>query len=119
MKDDENEVLSMNIPEYLIYASKRNCNYKAIVAAIEQSCSGVYVHFFQVSLFQNIPIMTAIKTYSKLNCIFQASDELAETVLIPVQAILSRLPHNGSVKNILTIKNKRFHQMNVLGKHFT
>lgn len=46
----------------------------------------------------------------------KAAEELIEWVHIPVQAILSRLPCNGSLANILNIQNKRFHQANVLGR---
>lgn len=38
-----------------------------------------------------------------------------ETVNIPFRMIANKLPTNGSLTNILTIKNQRFHQMNVLG----
>lgn len=49
LRDGENEVSRMNIPEYLVYASKRNCNYKAIINAIEQSCDDVDVEFYLVN----------------------------------------------------------------------
>lgn len=48
LRDDECNLSHMNIPEYLVYASKRYCNYKAIVAAIEQSTNDVDVKFFAV-----------------------------------------------------------------------
>ncbi|XP_031623287.1 probable cyclin-dependent serine/threonine-protein kinase DDB_G0292550 [Contarinia nasturtii] len=91
--DDEGKVSQMNIPEYLEYTSKRYCNYKAIIAAIEQSCDDVDVKYF--ALPEAFP---------------------PETIHIPVRMIANRLPTNGSLDNILKIKNKRFHQMNVLGK---
>lgn len=47
--DIDVNILQLNIPEYLVYASKRYCNYKAIVAAIEQSCDDVDVKFYTVS----------------------------------------------------------------------
>lgn len=48
LRDEECNLSHMNIPEYLVYASKRYCNYKAIVAAIEQSTNDVDVKFFAV-----------------------------------------------------------------------
>lgn len=48
LRDEECNLSQMNIPEYLVYASKRYCNYKAIVAAIEQSTNDVDVKFFAV-----------------------------------------------------------------------
>lgn len=48
LRDDEGNISQMNIPEYLVYASKRYCNYKAIIAAIEQSCDDVDVKYFTV-----------------------------------------------------------------------
>lgn len=48
LRDDECNLSHMNIPEYLVYASKRYCNYKAILAAIEQSTNDVDVKFFAV-----------------------------------------------------------------------
>lgn len=52
LHDDESEISRMNIPEYLVYASKRYCNHKAITAAIEQSCDDVDVKFFAVKFSQ-------------------------------------------------------------------
>lgn len=49
LRDDECKVSQMNIPEYLVYASKRYCNYKAIIAAIQKSCDDVDVKFFSVN----------------------------------------------------------------------
>lgn len=48
LRIDESEVPSMNIPEYLVHVSKLNCNYKAIISAIEHSCSNVNVRFLEV-----------------------------------------------------------------------
>lgn len=45
----ESHISQMNIPEYLVYASKRCCNYKAIVTAIEQSCDDVDVKYQSVN----------------------------------------------------------------------
>ncbi|XP_055295896.1 putative uncharacterized protein DDB_G0289263 [Sitodiplosis mosellana] len=92
LRDDEGKVSQMNIPEYLVYASKRYCNYKAIIAAIQQACDDVDVKYFS------------------------PAEDVIETVHIPVRMIAARLSTNGSLTNILSIKNKRFHQMNVLGK---
>lgn len=49
LHEGDEQILQLNIPEYLVYASKRYCNYKAIVAAIEQSCDDVDVKFYLVS----------------------------------------------------------------------
>lgn len=48
LRNGEGKVAQMNIPEYLVHASKRYCNYKAIVAAIEQSCDDVDVKCYLV-----------------------------------------------------------------------
>lgn len=113
----------MNIPEYLVYASKRYCNYKAIVAAIEQSCDDVEVKCYLVitMTFQSLFGIFYSKIFIRILIFafidhFQAPDGPLETVNIPLRMIASRLQTNGSLSNILTIKNKRFHQMNVLGK---
>lgn len=60
--EGDETIMQMNIPEYLIYASKRYCNYKAIVAAIEQSCDDVDVKFYLV-IFKcpNLVFLTRIK----------------------------------------------------------
>lgn len=51
LSEGDGRTLQLNVPEYLVYASKRYCNYKAIVAAIEQSCDDVDVKFYLVKLF--------------------------------------------------------------------
>lgn len=51
LREGDGQTLQLNIPEYLVYASKRYCNYKAIVTAIEQSCDDVDVKFYLVKLF--------------------------------------------------------------------
>lgn len=50
LHEGDEQILQLNIPEYLVYASKRYCNYKAIVAAIEQSCDDVDVKFYLVNV---------------------------------------------------------------------
>lgn len=47
----------MNIPEYLVYASKKYCNHKAITAAIEQSCDDVDVKYFEVNKVSSLRIV--------------------------------------------------------------
>lgn len=49
LSGDESAVARMNIPEYLVYASKRHCNYKAIVTAIQQACDDVDIKFYMVN----------------------------------------------------------------------
>lgn len=43
--------LAMNIPEYLVYMSKLNCNYKAIISAIKLACrtQELDIKFFPVN----------------------------------------------------------------------
>lgn len=48
LRNGEGKVAQMNIPDYLVHASKRYCNYKAIVTAIEQSCDDVDVKCYLV-----------------------------------------------------------------------
>lgn len=40
---------------------------------------------------------------------------MVEVVHIPFRMIAAQLQTNGSLTNILSIRNKRFHRMNVLG----
>lgn len=54
LHEGDEQILQLNIPEYLVYASKRYCNYKAIVAAIEQSCDDVDVKFYSVNSFFSV-----------------------------------------------------------------
>lgn len=56
LHDGDGQILQSNIPEYLVYASKRYCNYKAIVSAIEQSCDDIDVKFYMVNLVWIFPL---------------------------------------------------------------
>lgn len=45
----DEDTTSMSIPEYLLYTSKRNCNYKKIVELIKAACLDfIDVHFYPV-----------------------------------------------------------------------
>lgn len=37
----DNEIESMNIPEYMFYISRQNCNYHMIIKAIKESIINV------------------------------------------------------------------------------
>lgn len=51
IQDNEAEA-AMNIPEYLVHMSKKNCNFKALITAIELSCpkGELDITFIPVSL---------------------------------------------------------------------
>lgn len=43
----EKDTIPMEIPDYLVYLSKQNCDYKALIKAIKTSCqySNLHIHF--------------------------------------------------------------------------
>lgn len=51
----DEETTTMSVPEYLLYISKRNCNYKKLVEIIRQAClEPVDIHFYPVSFLFHI-----------------------------------------------------------------
>lgn len=46
----DEETATMSVPEYLLYVSKRNCNYKRLIDVIKAACQGpVDIHFYPVT----------------------------------------------------------------------
>lgn len=48
----DEETATMSVPEYLLYVSKRNCNYKRLIDVIKAAClDAVDIHFYPVRIF--------------------------------------------------------------------
>lgn len=114
-------IQDMDIVQYLTYVSKQACNYKRTMAAIKQCCENVNVDFYLVNM------ILVFSSKERGQCCdysqsaislhrIQGDDDFLEGVQVPLREIFLRLPASGDLKRILTIRNKRFHQMNVLGE---
>lgn len=49
LRETENVSDQMDITQYLIYMSKKACNYKLIMEAIQRCCENVDVDFYPVN----------------------------------------------------------------------
>lgn len=130
LRVNEYGVEQMDITQYLVYMAKLNCNYKLIMASIERCCKDVYVEFYPVYIFIYIGFWQYFASigsffhsnltmnHSKMTIVpFQGTEDFLEGVQIPLHDIFSRISLNPNLKSILSIKNKRFHQMNVFGAY--
>ncbi|KFB39207.1 hypothetical protein ZHAS_00006547 [Anopheles sinensis] len=86
----------MNIPQYLLYMSKRDCNYKKLIEAIKSCCDEetLDVQYFPFDPFSDMP----------------------EIVQISSCEIAKRWNANTNLRQIIHFKHKHFHTLNVLGK---
>lgn len=85
----------MNIPQYLLYMSKRDCNFRKLIEAIK-SCSEetLDVQYYPLDPFSDTP----------------------EVVQINSAEIAKRWNANTNLRQIISFKHKHFHKLNVLGK---
>ncbi|XP_063700834.1 uncharacterized protein LOC134831112 [Culicoides brevitarsis] len=91
----DEETATMSVPEYLLYVSKRNCNYKRLIDVIKTACqSPVDIHFYP----------------------HEYSSPTPEIVQIAIGEITQRWNRNTDLRPILKFKNKNFKSLNVLGK---
>lgn len=85
----------MNIPQYLLYMSKRDCNFKKLIDAIKSCCDEpLDVQYYPLDPFSDIP----------------------EVVPINSIEITKRWNANTNLRQIIDFKHKHFHTLNVLGK---
>uniref|UniRef100_A0A182IJ15 Uncharacterized protein n=1 Tax=Anopheles atroparvus TaxID=41427 RepID=A0A182IJ15_ANOAO len=86
----------MNIPQYLLHMSKRDCNYKKLIEAIKSCCDDetLDVQYYPFDPFTDMP----------------------EIVQISSCEIAKRWNANTNLRQIIHFKHKHFHTLNVLGK---
>lgn len=65
LQENENDAKQMDITQYLIYMSKKACNYKLIIEAIQRCCENVDVDFYPV----NAQFIGAVWFETRDNCI--------------------------------------------------
>uniref|UniRef100_A0A182MKP0 Uncharacterized protein n=1 Tax=Anopheles culicifacies TaxID=139723 RepID=A0A182MKP0_9DIPT len=92
----EIDTSKMTIPQYLLYMSKRDCNYKKLIDAIKSSCDDelLDIQYYPLHPFSDMP----------------------ETVEICSSEIAKRWTANTNLRQIIHFKHKHFHTLNVLGK---
>lgn len=79
LHEGDEQILQLNIPQYLVYAAKRYCNYKTIVAAIEQSCDDVDVKFYLVTFWFLTPLLSLLKMMKLIDRYFDISRPIWDT----------------------------------------
>lgn len=85
----------MNIPQYLLYMSKRDCNFKKLIDTIKSCCEETLdVQYYPLDPFSDTP----------------------EVVQINSAEIAKRWNANTNLRQIISFKHKHFHKLNVLGK---
>ncbi|XP_055643269.1 uncharacterized protein LOC129779673 isoform X2 [Toxorhynchites rutilus septentrionalis] len=85
----------MSIPQYLLYMSKRDCDYKKLIDAIKSCCDDpLDVQYYPLDPFSDAP----------------------EIVQINSAEIAKRWNTNTNLRQIINFKHKHFHTMNILGK---
>lgn len=85
----------MNIPQYLLYMSKRDCNFRKLIEAIKSCCDEpLDVQYYPLDPFSDIPEVVPINSYE----------------------IAKRWNANTNLRQIINFKHKHFHTLNVLGK---
>ncbi|XP_055592970.1 uncharacterized protein LOC129744474 [Uranotaenia lowii] len=85
----------MNIPQYLLYMSKRDCNFRKLIDAIKSCCEDpLDVQYYPLDPFSDIP----------------------EVVQINSSEIARRWHPNTNLRQLINFKHKHFHTLNVLGK---
>uniref|UniRef100_A0A336MAG1 CSON014102 protein n=1 Tax=Culicoides sonorensis TaxID=179676 RepID=A0A336MAG1_CULSO len=94
----DEDTATMSIPEYLLYISKRNCNYKRLIDVIRAaSVDTIDIHFYPHDLNSMSP----------------------DVVQISTSEITQRWNRNTNLRQILMFKNKNFKSLNILGKVVT
>ncbi|XP_019558953.3 uncharacterized protein LOC109427823 [Aedes albopictus] len=85
----------MNIPQYLLHMSKRDCNFRKLIDAIKSCCDEpLEVQYYPLDPFSDIPEVVPINSYE----------------------IAKRWNANTNLRQIIDFKHKHFHTLNVLGK---
>lgn len=85
----------MNIPQYLLYMSKRDCNFRKLIEMIKSCCEETLdVQYYPLDPFSDTP----------------------EVVQINSAEIAKRWNVNTNLRQIISFKHKHFHKLNVLGK---
>uniref|UniRef100_A0A1Q3F9V6 Uncharacterized protein n=1 Tax=Culex tarsalis TaxID=7177 RepID=A0A1Q3F9V6_CULTA len=85
----------MNIPQYLLYMSKRDCNFRKLIDTIKSCCEETLdVQYYPLDPFSDTP----------------------EVVQINSAEIAKRWNANTNLRQIISFKHKHFHKLNVLGK---
>lgn len=85
----------MNIPQYLLYMSKRDCNFRKLIDTINSCCEETLdVQYYPLDPFSDTP----------------------EVVQINSAEIAKRWNANTNLRQIISFKHKHFHTLNVLGK---
>lgn len=85
----------MNIPQYLLHMSKRDCNFRKLIEAIKSCCDEpLDVQYYPLDPLSDTPEVIPIKS----------SD------------IARRWDDNTNLRQIINFKHKHFHTLNVLGK---
>ncbi|XP_035911096.1 uncharacterized protein LOC118511745 [Anopheles stephensi] len=92
----EVDTSKMTIPQYLLHMSKRDCNYRKLIDAIQSSCDDelLDIQYYPLHPFSDMP----------------------ETVEICASEIAKRWTANTNLRQIIHFKHKHFHTLNVLGK---
>lgn len=89
------DMSKMSIPQYLLYMSKRDCNFKKLIEAIKSCCDeSLEVQYYPLDPFCDAP----------------------EVVPINSVEITKRWNVNTNLREIINFKHKHFHTLNVLGK---
>lgn len=89
------DTCKMNIPQYILHMSKRDCNFKKLIEAIKSCCEDTLdIQYYPLDPFSDIP----------------------EIVQINSVEIAKRWNANTNLRQIINIKHKHFHTLNVLGK---
>ncbi|XP_062545398.1 uncharacterized protein LOC134211977 [Armigeres subalbatus] len=85
----------MNIPQYLLYMSKRDCNFRKLIEAIKSCCDEpLDVQYYPLDPFSDTPEVVPINSID----------------------IAKRWNANTNLRQIINFKHKHFHTLNVLGK---
>lgn len=90
----DEETATMSVPEYLLFVSKKSCNYKKLMEMIRMAClEPIDIHFYPADPLAQSP----------------------ELVQIQATEITNRWNPNTDLRQILRFKNRHFRFMNILG----
>lgn len=91
----EIDTSKMNIPQYLLHMSKRDCNFRKLIEAIKSCCDDpLDVQYYPLDPFTDTPEVVQVNSYE----------------------IAKRWNANTNLRQIINFKHKHFHTLNVLGK---
>lgn len=114
----------LNLVDYIIYRSKLNCNYLKLIELLQKVCKSedvdgygdkkFEVNFYPVSwnFSNNFEGLKNNLTFSQLD-LFSTTPEMIE---IEVDEIVQRWTPQTDLSQLVNIRNKYFHQTNVLGE---